>query len=805
MSKQATLATCIAKMYEGAKLDNARAASERPKKVSPKLLGTVEEKLSLLEGRVDQVVSMQTAMFQKLDSVCQGLGALDQSLAQLRQDVLGQHTVKSTHEDTGQGRDDPAVCTEVRALCSEMVTLLKSQQREGQLQSKELEHTDNSVSRLEKAFGHMEDTFRSSKIMEFILSGMVLWKKQGLLDVVEEEEINCSDECTGKGKAVWCHKGTQTPGEINDEATAVLLEHQEEIITCSAPGHLTLAGPGEAMRPPGVGDVAAGKSQRRVKEVTLKSREPGQAQAFDPQSQHEPKMTQFQEVPPSVIITMTTASQPERVSEHTEDPGAREQPSSGSLESQKQDRVEEQRKKMEREDEMASQESGEHSQREVPQETWLSKQNMPFKKNVESGMWQQESGALATSQSRGTKQEPVSRLVAQETKSADLVLEKHVLFHKDPEPFSDGGTESPALCNGTKPKAASLSKGSSSHLLIIDDCPPQPAPFEHRIVSAKQVPIESYYTVQPTEVLGGGRFGQVHKCAELSSGITLAAKIIKVKGMKEREEVKNEIGIMNQINHVNLIQLYDAFESRTNLVLIMEYVEGGELFNRIVDEHFQLTELDAIVFMRQICEGVQYLHQQYILHLDLKPENILCVGSTGNQIKIIDFGLARKYRPREKLKVNFGTPEFLAPEVVNYDFVSFPTDMWSVGVITYMLLSGLSPFLGETETETMNHILRVNWDFDAEAFENVSEEAKNFISRLLQPAKCSRLSAAGCMKHSWLNNLEDKAKRCRVRLRSHLKLQCYLAAQRQWKKHFYAVAAANRLKLFQQSRSMSTP
>uniref|UniRef100_A0A8C7J5N2 Myosin light chain kinase 3 n=1 Tax=Oncorhynchus kisutch TaxID=8019 RepID=A0A8C7J5N2_ONCKI len=337
-----------------------------------------------------------------------------------------------------------------------------------------------------------------------------------------------------------------------------------------------------------------------------------------------------------------------------------------------------------------------------------------------------------------------------------------------------------------------------------NDCPPLPAPFEHRIVSAKQVPMGSYYAVKPNEVLGGGRFGQVHKCAELSSGLILAAKFIKVKGMREREEVKNEIGVMNQLNHVNLIQLYDAFESRTNLTLIMEYVDGGELFDRIVDENYLLTELDAIVFMRQICEGVQYLHQQYILHLDLKPENILCVNSTGNQIKIIDFGLARKYRPREKLKVNFGTPEFLAPEVVNYDFVSFPTDMWSVGVITYMLLSGLSPFLGDNDAETMNNILHANWDFDSEAFENVTEEAKDFVTRLLIPTKCSRLSATGCMKHAWLNNLEDKAKLHQVRLKSQVKLQRYLAAHKQWKKHFYVVAAANRLKRFRQHHPINT-
>ncbi|XP_064193262.1 myosin light chain kinase 3-like isoform X1 [Anguilla rostrata] len=349
-----------------------------------------------------------------------------------------------------------------------------------------------------------------------------------------------------------------------------------------------------------------------------------------------------------------------------------------------------------------------------------------------------------------------------------------------------------------------LGTNSEGMLQVIDDCPPLPAPFEHRIVSAKQVPMSTYYTIKPHEVLGGGRFGQVHKCTERTSGLTLAAKIIKVKGMKDRDEVKNEICVMNQLDHVNLIQLYDAFESRTNLTLVMEYVEGGELFDRIVDDNYQLTELDTIVFMRQICEGVQYLHQQYILHLDLKPENILCVSTTGNQIKIIDFGLARKYRPREKLKVNFGTPEFLAPEVVNYEFVSFPTDMWSVGVITYMLLSGLSPFLGDNDTETMNNILHSNWDFDADAFENVSEEAKDFVSRLLIPEKCSRLSASGCLKHSWLNHLEEKAKMQRVQLKSQLRLQRYLAAHRQWKKHFHVVAAANRLRRFWERHSTST-
>uniref|UniRef100_A0A8B9N392 Myosin light chain kinase family member 4 n=1 Tax=Accipiter nisus TaxID=211598 RepID=A0A8B9N392_9AVES len=292
-----------------------------------------------------------------------------------------------------------------------------------------------------------------------------------------------------------------------------------------------------------------------------------------------------------------------------------------------------------------------------------------------------------------------------------------------------------------------------------DDSPTPPAPFDHRIVSAKRVGISSYYNVSENEILGGGRFGQVHKCEEKATGLKLAAKIIKAKGPKQKDEVKNEINVMNQLNHVNLIQLYDAFESKNDIVLVMEYVEGGELFDRIIDENYNLTEMDTILFIKQICEGIQYMHQMYILHLDLKPENILCVNRAAYQIKIIDFGLARRYKPREKLRVNFGTPEFLAPEVVNYEFVSFPTDMWSVGVIAYMLLSGLSPFLGDDDNETLNNILSCSWDFEDEEFRDVSDQAKDFISKLLIKEKCWRISATAALKHPWLS---DHKLHCRL-------------------------------------------
>ena len=114
-------------------------------------------------------------------------------------------------------------------------------------------------------------------------------------------------------------------------------------------------------------------------------------------------------------------------------------------------------------------------------------------------------------------------------------------------------------------------------------------------------------------------------------------------------------------------------------------VAGGELFERIIDDDYSLTERECIHFMRQICDAVLYMHNANILHLDLKPENILCITRNSNEIKIIDFGLARKFDPKQSFRVMFGTPEFVAPEVVNYDQINFATDMWSVGVICYIL------------------------------------------------------------------------------------------------------------------------
>ena len=195
--------------------------------------------------------------------------------------------------------------------------------------------------------------------------------------------------------------------------------------------------------------------------------------------------------------------------------------------------------------------------------------------------------------------------------------------------------------------------------------------------------------------------------------------------------MKDEIAIMNILDQSKLLQLAAAYENPREMIMVMEYIGGGELFEKVVADDFTLTERDCVLFMRQICDAVGYMHEKYIVHLDLKPENILCKSKSSHLIKIIDFGLTRKLKKGEDVRILFGTPEFVSPEVISYEPVSTTSDMWSVGVVCYVLLSGLSPFMGDSDVETFANISGIAYDFDDEAFDNISEEAKDFIRKLL--------------------------------------------------------------------------
>nr|XP_018898020.1 PREDICTED: striated muscle-specific serine/threonine-protein kinase-like [Bemisia tabaci] len=273
--------------------------------------------------------------------------------------------------------------------------------------------------------------------------------------------------------------------------------------------------------------------------------------------------------------------------------------------------------------------------------------------------------------------------------------------------------------------------------------------FPYRDVQIKwNVDVKQFYELQSE--IGRGKFGTVYKCKEKATGLALAAKFVAVGRRQDRKNVEREVEIMRELQHPRLIQIYDAFESSNVMCVVLELIEGGELFERVIDDDFILTEKACTVFVRQICEAVEFMHSKNILHLDMKPENILCLTKTGNRIKIIDFGLARKFDPGKKLQVLFGTPEFVAPEVVNFDQIGFGTDMWSVGVICYVLLSGLSPFMGENDVATMANVTIATYDFDDDAFSTISEDAKDFIRRLLLKDKDQRMTATQALQHAWL-------------------------------------------------------
>ncbi|KAM6421540.1 myosin light chain kinase, smooth muscle isoform 2-T2 [Rhynochetos jubatus] len=299
--------------------------------------------------------------------------------------------------------------------------------------------------------------------------------------------------------------------------------------------------------------------------------------------------------------------------------------------------------------------------------------------------------------------------------------------------------------------------------------------------------VSDVYNIE--ERLGSGKFGQVFRLVEKKTGKVWAGKFFKAYSAKEKENIRDEISIMNCLHHPKLVQCVDAFEEKANIVMVLEMVSGGELFERIIDEDFELTERECIKYMKQISEGVQYIHKQGIVHLDLKPENIMCVNKTGTSIKLIDFGLARRLENAGSLKVLFGTPEFVAPEVINYEPIGYETDMWSIGVICYILVSGLSPFMGDNDNETLANVTSATWDFDDEAFDEISDDAKDFISNLLKKDMKSRLNCTQCLQHPWL---QKDTKTMEAKKLSKDRMKKYMA-RRKWQKTGHAVRAIGRL------------
>ncbi|XP_069471806.1 serine/threonine-protein kinase 17B [Ambystoma mexicanum] len=266
------------------------------------------------------------------------------------------------------------------------------------------------------------------------------------------------------------------------------------------------------------------------------------------------------------------------------------------------------------------------------------------------------------------------------------------------------------------------------------------------------------YTLSDKE-LGRGKFAVVRKCFEKCSGREYAAKFLKKRrrGQDCRADIIQEIAVLELAKPSSRIaDLHEVYETGHEIILVLEYAAGGEIFNLcLADGDEMLSENEVIRLLRQILEGVHFLHQNNLVHLDLKPQNILLssIAPLGD-VKIVDFGLSRKLGHAGELREIMGTPEYVAPEILSYEPITLTTDLWSIGVISYMLLTGESPFLGADKQETYLNVSQVNVDYSEETFSSVSDLAVDFIKTLLVRNPEDRATTEACLSHPWLQQGE---------------------------------------------------
>ncbi|KAF4356708.1 hypothetical protein CsatB_016383 [Cannabis sativa] len=255
--------------------------------------------------------------------------------------------------------------------------------------------------------------------------------------------------------------------------------------------------------------------------------------------------------------------------------------------------------------------------------------------------------------------------------------------------------------------------------------------------------------------LGRGEFGITYLCTDRSTGNTFACKSISKKKLRtsvDIEDVRREVEIMKHMpKHPNIVTLKDTYEDDNAVHLVMELCEGGELFDRIVARgHY--TERAAAAVTKTIVEVVQVCHKHGVMHRDLKPENFLFGNKKETApLKAIDFGLSVFFKPGERFTEIVGSPYYMAPEVLKRNYGP-EVDVWSAGVILYILLCGVPPFWAETEQGVAQAIIRSVLDFKRDPWPKVSDNAKDLVKKMLDPDPKRRLTAQEVLDHPWLQN-----------------------------------------------------
>ncbi|NWX83205.1 KALRN protein, partial [Nothoprocta pentlandii] len=249
--------------------------------------------------------------------------------------------------------------------------------------------------------------------------------------------------------------------------------------------------------------------------------------------------------------------------------------------------------------------------------------------------------------------------------------------------------------------------------------------------------------------IGRGRFSIVKKCVHKASRKDVAVKFISKK-MKKKEQAAHEAALLQHLQHPQYITIHDTYESPTSYILVLELMDDGRLLDYLMN-HDELMEEKVAFYIRDTMEALQYLHNCRVAHLDIKPENLLIdLRIPVPRVKLIDLEDAVQITGHYHVHHLLGNPEFAAPEVIQGLPVSLSTDIWSIGVLTYVMLSGVSPFLDESREETCINVCRVDFSFPTEYFSDVSHAARDFINVILQEDARRRPTAATCLQHPWL-------------------------------------------------------
>ena len=259
--------------------------------------------------------------------------------------------------------------------------------------------------------------------------------------------------------------------------------------------------------------------------------------------------------------------------------------------------------------------------------------------------------------------------------------------------------------------------------------------------------------------LGKGGYGKVFQVKNKKTGEIRACKQLSKLNISDLVKFRREIDILIKTDHPNIIKLYDVFESNHNLYLVMEECNGGELFDRITDhiENEEMyTEKEAADILLQVMSAVEYCHNNGICHRDLKPENLLYLkkgDEKDNPLKVIDFGLSQTIDVKKILSSKVGTAYYVSPEILQGKY-NEKCDIWSAGVILYVLLSGEPPFNGPSDSVIYSKIKKMKFSYPPSRWNNISKEAKDLLNHMLVPEN-ERYSASQVLAHPWFKIVNE--------------------------------------------------